>query len=176
MLRQLGPANDAAAAEALRFIAAHHDAAERSCAAGHLTASCLILDPVAAEVLLVHHARFGQWVQPGGHIEPDDADILESVRREVAEETGLDLYERVGERSRLELDPLPLVTIFPGCGRPGSLHVDLSFIAWADSAALEPHPAARWFAVSQLLDDQAADEHVRRLIDHARSNRSERFT
>jgi ADP-ribose pyrophosphatase YjhB (NUDIX family) len=53
------------------------------------TASGLVLTP-DARILLVEHRKLGVWLYPGGHIlaheTPDDA-----VRREVAEETGLEV-------------------------------------------------------------------------------------
>jgi 8-oxo-dGTP pyrophosphatase MutT (NUDIX family) len=39
-------------------------------------------------VLLVHHNRFGQWVPPGGHIEPGET-FAQTAAREFKEETGL---------------------------------------------------------------------------------------
>lgn len=42
------------------------------------------------KVLLVHHRGFNKWVPPGGHIEAGDT-FAETVKREVLEETGLDV-------------------------------------------------------------------------------------
>jgi len=56
---------------------------------GHITCTGLVLAPDAERVLLVHHGRLGRWLAPGGHVEPDDAEIWESARREVIEETGV---------------------------------------------------------------------------------------
>jgi 8-oxo-dGTP diphosphatase len=41
-------------------------------------------------LLLVHHAKLGRWLPPGGHIERDETPD-EAVLREVREETGLDV-------------------------------------------------------------------------------------
>lgn len=41
-------------------------------------------------VLLHLHAKLGKWLPPGGHIEPNETPP-EAARREVKEETGLDL-------------------------------------------------------------------------------------
>jgi 8-oxo-dGTP pyrophosphatase MutT (NUDIX family) len=42
------------------------------------------------KVLLLWHKTFNKLMQPGGHIDPPDKNILEAIIREVKEETGLD--------------------------------------------------------------------------------------
>jgi 8-oxo-dGTP pyrophosphatase MutT (NUDIX family) len=56
---------------------------------GHFTASAFVTSSDGRAVLLVHHGKLGRWLQPGGHFEPEDADLWSAVLREVAEETGL---------------------------------------------------------------------------------------
>lgn len=58
---------------------------------GHITCTGLVLAPDNVRVLLVHHARLGRWLAPGGHVEPEDAEIWDGARREVIEETGVRL-------------------------------------------------------------------------------------
>jgi len=53
----------------------------------HFTASAIVLND-ADEVLLVHHNKIGQWLYPGGHIDPDE-DPAQAALREVTEETGI---------------------------------------------------------------------------------------
>lgn len=53
---------------------------------GHLTASALLLD--GNKVLLIHHRFLDRWLQPGGHLEPDETPS-DGALRELSEETGL---------------------------------------------------------------------------------------
>lgn len=53
----------------------------------HFTASAVVLDH-DSRVLLVHHNKIGQWLYPGGHIDPDE-DPAQAALREVREETGI---------------------------------------------------------------------------------------
>ncbi|MEV4537821.1 NUDIX domain-containing protein [Asanoa sp. NPDC049518] len=55
---------------------------------GHLTASAVVLDP-AGRMLHIRHNVFNRWLQPGGHLEPEDTTLLGAARREVEEETGI---------------------------------------------------------------------------------------
>jgi len=65
----------------------------RTFAPGHMTASGIVLSADAAQVLLIFHRRLKRWLQPGGHVEPEDADLPAAAEREVREETGVALDE-----------------------------------------------------------------------------------
>lgn len=58
-------------------------------APGHVTASAFVLAPDLEQILLILHGKLHRWLQPGGHVDPDDADVIAAARREVAEEVGL---------------------------------------------------------------------------------------
>lgn len=57
---------------------------------GHVTASGLVFSPDLSKVLLIFHNKLGRFLQPGGHVETCDDNLIESATREVLEETGLD--------------------------------------------------------------------------------------
>src|SRR5262245_2433773 len=56
---------------------------------GHFTASAFVLSADARALLLIYHPKLEIWVQPGGHVEPGDTDLLAAARRELHEEVGL---------------------------------------------------------------------------------------
>src|ERR1700754_1589907 len=82
----------------LAFVHGRDDACVRECAAGHVTASALVLDEGGTRVLLTLHPRLGRWVQLGGHCEDTDADIAAAALREATEESGID---------GLTIEPMP---------------------------------------------------------------------
>ncbi|MCA9801480.1 MAG: NUDIX domain-containing protein [Cyanobacteria bacterium HKST-UBA02] len=55
---------------------------------GHLTASALFVDTIASTALLVHHRSLDIWIQPGGHLDPDELPERGAFR-EFTEETGI---------------------------------------------------------------------------------------
>ena len=121
---------DAAVREGfLGFLAARPDAVWRSCAAGHITASTVIVDPSRRAVLLTLHPRVGLWVQVGGHCEPEDHTLLDAAVREAREESGI---------ASLSFDPMPLgLDIHPitcSLGVP-TRHYDVRFLAVAAEGA-----------------------------------------
>ena len=113
----------------LRFVEAHADCLERTCAPGHLTGSAWIVDPARRRVLLVHHRKLGKWLQPGGHAD-GEPDLLAVARREAREETGLTRLRTVSP-AVFDADRH---WIPPGGDTPGHWHHDLRFLLEADPA------------------------------------------
>lgn len=104
---------------------------------GHFTASAFVCSPERDRVLLIHHAKLGRWLQPGGHVEPTDPDLLAAARREVAEETGL--------------TGLDLLT-------PGIFDLDVHEIPARRTAPSHEHFDVRFAFVSKTLEHQAASD------------------
>lgn len=56
------------------------------------TVGALIFNPAGELLLLKSHKWHGKWVVPGGHVELGET-LEEALRREVKEETGLDIQD-----------------------------------------------------------------------------------
>lgn len=129
---------------------------------GHFTASGFVLSADGTALLLIHHAKLARWLQPGGHIEPTDADALLAARREVQEEVGL-VELPLGVQGLFDLD----VHAIPLLGdEPAHEHFDLRFLF----RAREPAPRlggeaqlARWFAFDEL-ERAESDRSVLRAV------------
>ncbi|MBT8214049.1 MAG: NUDIX hydrolase [Acidimicrobiia bacterium] len=94
---------------------------------GHFTASAFVLSPLRDSVLLVHHQKLSRWLQPGGHIDPEDADVISAARREVLEETGLTVATLSDDVFDIDIHTYP-----PG-REPEHAHFDIRFLFGADS-------------------------------------------
>jgi 8-oxo-dGTP pyrophosphatase MutT (NUDIX family) len=140
---------------------------------GHFTASAFVLSPDRTEVLLILHGKLGLWLQPGGHIEPGDASVLEAARREVREEVGLDDLECLGGG----LFDVDVHTIPASAKGPAHEHHDVRFLFAArtrDVLAGDDAVAARWVPLASLGDATkpdvvASDESVMRAIRRIRA-------
>jgi 8-oxo-dGTP pyrophosphatase MutT (NUDIX family) len=143
----------------------------RSRVHAHFTASAWVLDAKQERVLLIHHNKLQRWLQPGGHLEPDDADLVASARREVAEECGL--HELVLLRE--ELFDVDIHTIPQRGDVPEHLHLDLRFIFSAVKEEIQLDmsevSAARWIPLDealQTLDSTSLFRMVEKCVNGSR--------
>jgi 8-oxo-dGTP pyrophosphatase MutT (NUDIX family) len=120
----------------------------RNAAAGHLTASAWIIDAAREHALLLHHAKLGRWLQPGGHIE-DDRTPLAAALREAREETSVACRAVTDGIFDIDIHPIPARV-----AEPGHLHYDIRFLLQADRLArpeVSPESnAVRWFRLDEI--------------------------
>ncbi|MDZ7702557.1 MAG: NUDIX domain-containing protein [Halobacteriales archaeon] len=119
------------------------------------------------------HDKLGMWLPPGGHIDRDELPH-EAAKREVREETGLDveLVREAGELSSETAESLPepaaflLEDIDVHDGRVAHQHIDFVFFGAVEGRAFEPEPGEapaadwEWFSPGDLrerTDELAAD-------------------
>lgn len=122
---------------------------------GHVTASAVVLSQ-EGRALLLSHARLGLWVQPGGHVEAQDADVAAAAMREATEESGLAdlaLVERDGQPLVLDVDVHP-IPANEARGEPAHFHHDVCFVAVtkrAQDARFDPEEsrAMRWVSADE---------------------------
>jgi 8-oxo-dGTP pyrophosphatase MutT (NUDIX family) len=146
----------------LAFIDAHpSDAHSRSCLAGHLTASALVIDARGERALLTFHKKLGRWLQLGGHCD-GDANLAGAALREAREESGIE---------DLAIDPDPIdvdIHAIPArAGEPEHLHLDTRFRLFAPPGAREVLSEESldlaWFTRAEA-ERLATDDSVRRLF------------
>lgn len=73
----------------LRMLAGGSGFASRHSFPMHMTVGALLVRG-GREILLIEHRAYGITLQPGGHLEPAGATLVDAAVRELAEETGLD--------------------------------------------------------------------------------------
>ncbi len=163
-----GAEQEALRREVLDFIGVHPDCLHRSCPPGHLTGSAVIVDPATEQVLLIHHAKIGRWLQPGGHAD-GEANLGAVAWTEATEETGLTGLVLVTPAIDIDIHPIAARP-----GEPEHRHLDLRFLVLV-GAQHDPAPnhetlGARWvdaadWAVTESPELQRA---VLRAIEVAR--------
>ncbi|GAB2992500.1 hypothetical protein GCM10023080_067980 [Streptomyces pseudoechinosporeus] len=107
-------------------IAADHDVTRRTDFDGHVTTSGVVVND-ADEVLLIHHRASGRWIQPGGHPEESDGTLVDAVRREIAEETGVTALEPYGRDQPVHID-VHTIEVRPEKGEPAHVHYDIRYL------------------------------------------------
>lgn len=131
---------------------------------GHFTASAFILAPDGEHLLMILHRKLGLWLQPGGHVDPEDHDIFASARREIAEETGvLDFAWFEGEPTVFDVD---IHAIPPIKQDPPHEHFDVRVLVHATSPVMEAGEdvaGARWVHLDEV-EGMGTDESVLRAV------------
>ena len=126
---------------------------------GHFTASGFVVSPDGSSLLLIHHRRLDRWLQPGGHIDPEDTSPIAAAAREVLEETGVAVEPILGNLIDLDIHPIP-----PRAPEPAHEHFDLRFAFRALGETLvaddEVHDV-KWVPWGDL-NTYAVDESVAR--------------
>jgi 8-oxo-dGTP pyrophosphatase MutT (NUDIX family) len=129
---------------------------------GHFTASAFVLSPDGRSILLIFHEKFRRWLQPGGHVEPGDTDIVAAARREVAEETGLAAVDAVGAGLfDVDVHEIPARKL-----DPAHRHFDARVLLRArtlDFTAATDALAGRWVPLAQVGEVET-DESVMRAV------------
>lgn len=151
----------------------------RSCfVPGHFTASSFVLNPQLDAVLLILHAKLSSWLQPGGHIDPEDPHVLAAARRELAEETGLCALELWRPGVTLGFLDLDIHAIPARPDEPAHEHFDLRFLFRSTTTRVsdsdEVH-GARWVPVDsfdKVRSDASVDRAVTRIRQLLRASRA----
>jgi 8-oxo-dGTP pyrophosphatase MutT (NUDIX family) len=134
----------------LAFLAARPDACQRSCAAGHITASAVVLDHAGERTLLTLHPRVGRWLQLGGHCEPGDTTLAGAALREATEESGIDGLTIQPEPLHIDVHPVTCSLGVP------TRHLDVRFLVVAPEGAVAVRSAEsddlRWWPLAEPPD------------------------
>ena len=153
----------------LAFIAAHDDAALRTCVPGHLTASALVLSSDGSKNLLTHHRKLRRWLQLGGHCD-GDTNFVNVALKEATEESGIEELRIDTRIVDLDIHTIPARPATSGPlekpAEPEHLHLDVRYAVWAPEGAREvvseESLELAWVAMDEMLLIDT-DDSVRRV-------------
>ena len=138
---------------------------------GHFTASAFVLSPDRRDLVLIHHKKLGIWVQPGGHVEPSDEDLMSAARREVLEEVGLAELEPLSSSEQSLVFDVDIHLIPARKAEPAHEHFDVRFAFVAKTRALvhsEEVADLRWVPLGDV-EQMGTDESVLRAVGKLRA-------
>lgn len=123
----------------------------------HFTATVYIFHQ--KKTLLHYHAKFAKWMPPGGHLELNETPP-EAARREVLEETGLEIAFIEQENIKISLPHAvsferPFLCLLENVpahkDKPAHQHIDFIYLAKPLKSAT-PSEGFQWFEHAQLKD------------------------
>ena len=123
----------------------------------HFCTSVYTYRPDTRQFLLIKHKKLGKWLQPGGHVDPDELPDTAAVR-EVFEETGLHV-ELIGDHLPRPTDPVrPFAMQLNVITENEHEHIDFVYLATpVGSLALTQNvqetDGIKWYALDEILND-----------------------
>lgn len=144
-------------APVLGLLDAGADVTSRKEFRGHATAGAILTRP-DGRVLHVRHLALDRWLLPGGHLEADDARLVNAALRELTEETG------IPESAVQSVSACPLhidmhtIPANDDKGEPEHQHIDFRFhfrTSSSDAVNLQTEEvtAAAWREPDALTDE-----------------------
>ncbi len=143
------PAESAVVERFRAFVQTQPTCFDRALTIGHVTGSAWIVNLTGTRVLLTHHKKLDQWLQPGGHAD-GDPDVRAVALKEAEEETGLTDFQFASPEI-FDLD----IHLIPARGATAAhFHYDARFALQTDDASpyhvsAESHDLA-WVALERL--------------------------
>lgn len=138
----------------LALLDSSEEACFRAYEPGHVTASAVLVDHTAENVLLTLHPRVGRWLQVGGHCEPEDVSLSAAALREATEESGVPGLHIDPEPVHLEVHPITCSLGLP------TRHFDVRFLVrapeGAEPAVSEESLDLRWWPLDALPESDLA--------------------
>jgi 8-oxo-dGTP pyrophosphatase MutT (NUDIX family) len=152
----------------VEFVSTAPDPLSRTASTSHVTGSAVVASPDGRTFLLVRHRRLGRWLQPGGHVDPEDASVQAAALREAREETGAADVEPVEDGGGIldvDVHPIPAFQ-----DRPAHVHYDVRYLATSRSEAgpgeVEEVTGVAWLTLEESLA-RGVDESLARSLRKA---------
>ena len=122
----------------------------------HFCVSVYVYNPKSRKFLLIKHRKLGKWIQPGGHIEPNEGPA-EAALRETFEETGLNV-KLVGKKFPREQDFISPLALQKNIVEENHIHIDFVYLAYPKESQMEiinynETEGLEWFTLDQIVND-----------------------
>jgi 8-oxo-dGTP pyrophosphatase MutT (NUDIX family) len=146
---------------------------------GHITASAFVVNKDFSAFLMLYHKKLNRWLQPGGHVDLADADLLTSAIRETVEETGITAkgltpVEWFTHGAIFDIDS-HLIPANTTKDEPSHLHHDCRFLLICDQEERmevnqqEAHDC-KWVPLADLENDTTFKHVVQKIMETVKSN------
>lgn len=127
----------------------------------HFTTSAYVVDD--NKILLVNHKKAKKWLPPGGRIEENETPI-QAVKREIKEETGLDVeiveLTHYKQYPTAEMLPVPYATSLHNVG--DHQHMDMRYICKIKGSKISSgSEECKWYSVDEIQKLDNCPEEIK---------------
>ena len=115
---------------------------------GHFTVGAFVL--AEDQLLVIHHRRLDIWLEPGGHVDPEDGTLEVAAARELVEETGV-----TAQLMDLGIFDVDVHAIPAAKWEPPHSHFNVGYLFTAELVEPVAAPevrAASWVPLSGIAD------------------------
>ncbi|WP_052738193.1 NUDIX hydrolase [Robbsia andropogonis] len=116
---------------------------------GHVTGSGIVAKD--GQALLIRHPIIGRWLQPGGHLEGNEAPEV-AAAREAEEETGwrvAPVVDACGQPILLDID-IHAIPENPKKGEPAHWHYDFLYVFAPVERVTTPELPVKWISIEEI--------------------------
>ena len=139
---------------------------------GHIVASGYIYSLNDDKLLLLEHKSLNKFLQPGGHIEKEDKELILAARREVQEETGLKDLENINIEEDINV-PFDINSHFIPTNEKkqeeGHFHHDFRYLFVVDDIEdvkidYNESNSYKWVNIESLLNDDIYGLSIKKIV------------
>lgn len=127
---------------------------------GHFTAGAFVYCKKEDKFLVLYHKDLKMYLYPGGHVDKEDKSILETAKRELKEETGLENLELLSMCHRgvpFDID-IHLIPFNGNIKMPKHYHFDFRYLFFNENLSditfdKEEFKNYKWISSKELSED-----------------------